>query len=458
MRKRTAKQLGTRHDLNYFKTWTRRKLALALLAACVPVLFLAWLGVQGLRGDSVPYSSGKMSRAHAVLGKQCDTCHANFVGTLRVGGFRKHAQDQACLTCHQAPAHHADLVTFTPTCGSCHAEHVGSVQLARTADQNCTQCHSDLKTTHGSPHMVNAILSFGKQHPEFAALKKPDLTTIAFNHSVHMKSGLLGPPGSKTRNVDLECSDCHRPSGEQQGPWRFGSAQWQHASANEAPLGPMRDSREALMGPISYDKHCIACHSLPFDTKAAGSVPHETPAVVDGFVRTALTQYLKTNPAAWRETEAATRRIPGVQQVALQAKSPDDWLKDRVASDETLLWGKTCKQCHAETTSPDAHDSQLGLPKIQPASMPTRWFSHSYFDHSAHSAVRCDSCHAAALTSARTSDVLIPGIDSCRSCHSGASNSSAESGCFLCHQYHDWQQRKPFKPVYTIPQLTGQAD
>ena len=88
--------------------------------------------------------------------------------------------------------------------------------------------------------------------------------------------------------------------------------------------------------------------------------------------------------------------------------------------------------------------------------MPAHWFNHAVFDHSAHAAVRCDSCHSLALTSTKTSDVLIPGIESCRSCHSGTGNASAESGCFLCHQYHDWQQRKPFKPVYTIPQITGQ--
>jgi hypothetical protein len=242
LRKRIAKQLGTRHDRNYFKAWTRQKLWLLALALAIPAVFLSWLGVQALRGQNAPYSSGKMSRAHAVLSKQCSACHANFVASMRVGGFRKHAQDQACLTCHEAPVHHADQ-KFTPTCGSCHTEHIGSMQLAHTSDQSCTQCHSDLQTTSGNPHFERAVLSFTSQHPEFAEVKAADPGKIAFNHAVHMKANLLGPPGT---HVDLECTDCHRSTAEADGPWRFGSPKWQHASQTAPTRGADRSYMAAV--------------------------------------------------------------------------------------------------------------------------------------------------------------------------------------------------------------------
>src|SRR3954468_2835423 len=230
--------------------------------AVVPVVFLAWLGAQALRGESAPYSSGQMSRAHAVLGKQCSTCHANFVGSVRVGGFRKHAEDQACLACHQAPAHHAEQ-EFTPSCGSCHVEHAGSPQLVRTSEQSCTQCHADLKSKAGKPHFETAVLSFVSKHPEFASLKAGDPGKVAFNHALHMKPELLGPPGKNQVHVQLECADCHRPTSDAQGPWRFGADKWRAVS--EQMDAPSRGGDHAYMAPVTFDKHCIACHTMPYD-------------------------------------------------------------------------------------------------------------------------------------------------------------------------------------------------
>lgn len=449
MRKRTAKQLGTRHDLNYFKAWTRQKRWLVSLAVLLPAVLLGWLGVQALRGESTPYSRGQMSGGHAVLAKQCGACHVNFVAGVRVGGFRKHAQDQACLACHEAPLHHSQQ-KFTPTCGSCHVEHMGSAQLARTSDQNCTQCHADLQTKNGASQFEKAVLSFATKHPEFAAVKVRDSGTIAFNHAIHMKYGLAGPPGKGETTVQLECSDCHRTASEAAGPWRFGAAKWQQATDEHNPVPRGQDS--AYMAPVSFDKHCVACHTLPFDQQVAGSVPHVKPEDVHAFVVGSLKDYLAKNPGAWRTSPTQVRRVPGMQPVSLMsAHSPDQWLRQRISDDESLLWRKTCKQCHQY--APAAANA---LPQVLPPAFTARWFKHAMFDHSAHAAVRCDSCHEKAAASQFTSDVLIPGVETCRTCHSGKSGASAESGCFECHQYHDWKQRKPFKPVYSIPQITGQ--
>jgi len=146
-------------------------------------------------------------------GAQCGTCHTNFVGNVRAGGFRKHAEDKACVACHEAPAHHASQL-FTPTCASCHTEHVGSVQLARTIDASCTQCHKNLQTTTGQAHFETAVLRFGSKHPEFAPVQKPDPGTIAFNHALHMRANLPGPIAGGQRPVQLECADCHRTAAD----------------------------------------------------------------------------------------------------------------------------------------------------------------------------------------------------------------------------------------------------
>jgi c(7)-type cytochrome triheme protein len=210
------------------------------------------------------------------------------------------------------------------------------------------------------------------------------------------------------------------------------------------------------MEPVTYDKNCAACHTLPFDRRSAESVPHETPEGVHSFVLERLKSYLEQHPTAWRDPEPG-RRIPGVEPLT-RARNAGDWLQAQVGEDESLLWRKTCKQCHTLDSGPNAVGTQSALPRVRAAVFTSRWFTHALFDHSAHAAVTCESCHSATLSSKETSDVLIPGIKTCQSCHSGSKAESAESGCALCHQYHDWKQRKAFKPMYTIPQITGQGD
>ena len=45
MRQRTAKTLGTRHDLSYFKYFTPFRFWRVALGLAVPVLALLWLGI-----------------------------------------------------------------------------------------------------------------------------------------------------------------------------------------------------------------------------------------------------------------------------------------------------------------------------------------------------------------------------------------------------------------------------
>ena len=58
------------------------------------------------------------------------------------------------------------------------------LRLASTGDAACTQCHADLKTTHGASKFAANITGFNGSHPEFAALRPgaTDPGTIKFNH------------------------------------------------------------------------------------------------------------------------------------------------------------------------------------------------------------------------------------------------------------------------------------
>ncbi|HTH28567.1 MAG TPA: hypothetical protein VL918_08880, partial [Sphingobium sp.] len=48
----------------------------------------------------------------------------------------------------------------------------------------------------------------------------------------------------------------------------------------------------------------------------------------------------------------------------------------------------------------------------------------------------CESCHGASRSD-KASDLLLPDLKSCRTCHGGeGSGAKVATGCALCHNYH----------------------
>jgi len=423
-RTRTTKKLAQRIDLNYFRRaaplrqW-RFRLSLAALA-----LALAWIGWHAARRDDAVYSAGKLSAAHAVFSNRCGACHVTVPGVF----FRREVSDHACLDCHDGPIHQASQ-TFTPTCASCHADHRGAIRLAEVSDANCTQCHANLETRAGPAHFFTHIESFSSDHPEFAALQSgaADPTTIRFNHALHMQSNLTGPSG----RVQLVCGDCHRL-----------------ASAAR---------RETAMAPATYAATCASCHTLQFDKRFADQVPHDTPQRIHAFVAAKFQAYIAAHPAELRELRQPNRDLPR-QPVAADYRllTPAAWVAEHTAEAEDLLWRKTCKECHAldfapgqspaPATPPDFAMATLAslsaaLPNVAPSNITLRYFPLAKFDHAQHQLVTCESCHTGARTSQQSSDILVPGIATCRQCHNEKPQ-SAEARCFECHTYHDPTLRK----------------
>ncbi len=434
-RKRTSKGLAQRiADLDYFKKPAPLRRWKFWLSLAVPAVAVLWIGVTGVRGEERIYTAGPMSRGHAFIGKRCEVCHVPVAGDL----FRRHVPDNTCLACHFASVHHADQA-FTPTCASCHTEHRASRILTDVGDQHCTQCHADLRTLNGQPHFVRTVVDLGSDHPEFAPLRAgaTDPGTVKVNHFVHLKSGLQGPKGP----VDMTCEDCHQ--------LKSASEEWKYAVAGTSDAGvKFVEPVPGQMQPIRYSVQCAACHLLRFDPLIAEPAPHEKPEVVHKFVVERLTGYIASHPDALRQAPAAPRIVG--QPPAPAPRNAQEWVAQRTATAERLLWGKTCKECHTVNVRDGA------LPQIAESKITQRWLPHAKFDHRAHMMLRCESCHTKAPKSQETTDVLIPGIATCRQCHASSTpnkEASSDDRCFECHYYHDHTKDHPVKGGYDILDL-----
>ena len=173
-------------------------------------------------------------------------------------------------------------------------------------------------------------------------------------------------------------------------------------------------------------------------------MPHDTPEVIRTFLAQKFQHYIPSHPAELRVT-APNRNLPD-QPIppAVRVLTEQQWVMLRVAESEELLYRKTCAQCHALQFVANAP-----WPIVAKSNITQRWFQHAVFNHDTHKLLKCVECHAAALTSQETADVLLPGIQTCEKCHRGG-RQAAESRCFECHTYHDWNREKGVKGTFTL--------
>jgi predicted CXXCH cytochrome family protein len=388
------------------------------------------------------WSSGSLSLAHAGLKNDCTACHVTPFEAVR---------DAACKTCHQAVHDHADpfrLARARPDlgrwrrielafkerfnlppgrCVECHTEHEGPQAMPATAQRFCADCHGDLRKKLPDTRLADAG-DFGRSHPEFQPVliagwsgERPVLQRLSLAERPRENSGLKFPHGmhlSRTNGVAqmarrlsgaygfgqaLICSDCHDPS----------------------PDG-------ARFQPVDMEEDCAMCHSLAFD-RVGGTLRtlrHGEPAQVVADLRDF---YRGRSVAAPSVLAPAARRRPG--------DAPD--LRNRLqfargpGSAERAIRavfspGGACYDCHSvEAPPPGSLDF-----RIRPVAFPLRYLHKGWFDHRAHTTQSCTSCHAAGRSNA-ASDLLIPGLASCRTCHGGEGSSKAvPSSCAMCHDYH----------------------
>lgn len=444
-RTRTTKKLARRIDLQYFTRPHPLRRWRLWLSLAVPLLAIGWLLNQRAHGSQAAYSRGPLSQSHAVFTEQCSLCHVT-----RAGAFFKEVSDDACLSCHDGPQHQSNQ-TFAPRCATCHMEHRGAVRLSAASNAGCTQCHAHLETKDGHAHYSSSISSFDSNHHEFSPLApgRSDPGQVKLNHFLHLQPNLMGPDG---RRVQMTCDDCHRTDSDNR-PLPYSAEEFRTPNSSGATYPQGR--RGAYMVPIRFGTHCAGCHTLQFDARFANQqVPHDKPEVVHAFLIKHFGDYIAGHPSAIREVVSVNRQVPENAPSPRMARNATEWVQIRTEEAERLLWAKTCRQCHVLVPGTSS------IPQIAAANIPSRWLKHADFDHRSHRMMTCASCHSHAVESQNTSDILIPGIATCRQCHREQSSSkdSAEGRCFECHQYHDWSKEGRTNRQFTIPELRGTAE
>lgn len=380
---------------------------------------------EGLAGASASFllpaaasmwQSGALSPSHRHLGDSCESCHARpFAGV----------ENTSCLSCHEATNHHVDPDDLTlaeiqnGSCIDCHTEHHDGAELVQSSQMFCANCHSDIKNIYESTELndvghglknhppfkttivTNASIGERKRQPLEDKQSTAEKSNLRFPHHVHVaKSGIRVPGTDDRRN--LVCADCHVPDGSGE-----------------------------KMAPIQMEEHCSECHKLEFDPSAKGrELPHGEPASIPALIEDF---YL-----ALEVTKAKDRLEYGVSKAEPTGKDTEVHRAIARATErkqQTLdfVFQSVCSTCHIakkETTKAGE------MWAIEPVILSQNWFPKARYDHSAHRSVPCAECHEA-QTSKLSSDVLMPKLETCLTCHGDQNETTrVQSTCLTCHAFH----------------------
>jgi hypothetical protein len=368
------------------------------------------------------WQAGELAPAHHFFGSDCASCHSEPFRWVRDGD---------CQACHHGTPAHADPVLFNlpelgeARCAHCHRDHNGRDGLVRRDQALCSDCHRDLVSNTAGASRLADVHDFGLAHPEFkvalpawdaAGRFTPERVTLAadlqersglkFPHDLHLRAeGLQGPDGRRT----LDCADCHRAE----------------------PGG-------ALMQPVNFEAMCHDCHRLTFDvTQPDREVPHarigEIFHMLDEFYARRALEGTVADPGA--PTSLRLGRRPGQAITTEERQAALVWARDKSRQvGESLFTGRACTVCHAVSPSEDPAEPW----RVAPVRVAGVWFPKSQFTHRKHQTMQCADCHDAS-SSSTSADLLLPGIESCRTCHAGerGGRDRLKSSCIACHGYHE---------------------
>jgi hypothetical protein len=392
---------------------------------------------RGVVGDKA-WNPGELSLAHHNLSNHCEACHAKPFTSVR---------NETCMSCHKDVHDHAapDKLAMARgatgagdkalqsvghvfgrelpgACTDCHVEHQGLRPMDQPRQQFCATCHAGLDGHLTNTKLGNAA-DFGTLHPQFRAWVVTNAETgarapvsldarphedngLTFSHRIHLdRTGGVAKMASTLSAVNggaagygkpLQCASCHQ-----------------------------RSADGVSFQPISMERSCEACHSLVY-AKSGGTLlrlRHGDVAQMQADLARSpnaggLTAPIVTGRA--RPGDFASGGLYGARfsppggSVAARAFAPSG----------------ICGECHR----PEMHGGKLG---VRPVTMVTRYMPDGWFDHAAHRQTSCAECHAAANSNS-ASDVLLPKLSECRSCHlgEGATKPKVPSSCAMCHSYH----------------------
>ena len=199
--------------------------------------------------------------------------------------------------------------------------------------------------------------------------------------------------------------------------------------------------------PVDMEGDCGMCHSLAFE-QIGGTVRtlrHGEPAQVVADILS----FYRTAPRERTGLDAQARARPGdANQVreAVQAARARSAMGGRAeqAVRQVFSSGGACFECH-QVDAPAAGSLAYN---VRPVAFPTRYMLHGWFDHRPHQftqrpgerrqegSAACLSCHQAE-TSSDATDLMLPDLASCRTCHGGETTRlPVASSCAMCHDYH----------------------
>ena len=348
--------------------------------------------------------TGAVSRSHALFGDECTSCHQKAFVPVN-------ATD--CLTCHNNLQEHVRVEQFSfasldaTGCLQCHQEHEGNDQLVLNDSRLCVNCHQNLAATSKGLVEVSDVVGFS-QHPEFRVhgVKSNIDTGLKFPHNIHLDS--KGVLNLKEESQVLVCRDCH-----------------------------LVEKEGTKMAFPKFEEHCAACHGLRFAFEAPDrSMPHGDVAKAKTFIRDTYASVavkgglrlpIEEVPKAIRE-RAKTLNSKEVEMAQALA-----WVDKKSASVISGPFGKgQCAECH---TIIENKDDPLAW-DIVPVDLAVVSLTGARFDHALHRQVTCTTCHDARESTA-ASDVLLPKIGKCQSCHGQPSASHLlPTQCVDCHAFH----------------------
>lgn len=366
------------------------------------------------------WDSGPLIPAHTTpsAGADCTACH-------RVP-FRM-VRNEDCGECHQETTRHAALDTDVGSelaarrCGSCHKEHGGPRGMIRSDSRFCAGCHDALRSSIGDGTALRDAGDFTRDHPEFRLsllvadpdrwsgdawervridFGSPELreqSNLIYNHKIHLDPEGIDTPDGKIR---LDCSYCHQP-----------------------------DQSGVAMRPVTMREHCSECHTLQFEGL---TLPHasvdQVLHVLRGYYHQAVRALVIREDVMVSRTRVARR--PGEAPPAEAAGTPEE-KASRAARD--LFERTLCAVCHRIDRVGSRQDPDW---RVVPVRLNQDWMPMASFSHKSHQQKECGDCHGAA-GSEDEADVLMPGIETCRECHTGERGATGvASTCILCHRFH----------------------
>jgi hypothetical protein len=438
--------------------------------------------------------SGTLSGPHAMLAENCTACHEQAFVSVRDEtclscheDIRQHA-DHARMTLARGTMNdvqkglRAVAAAFDKPagrCAECHMEHNGVEGVAPATEASCTACHAGMTTRLPDAHVADAS-DFGRDHPEFhptlaasggekgrltrawdiatldrarktreaaapptqaaascdgfaigqpnfRGLPRPDGaglpaeatpgddSGLIFPHDVHLAAdGCVSAvaqrlPGDRYGDK-LVCKDCH--------------------TLNEDGVG---------FAPVRMEENCADCHSLVFDT--AGGMQRELRHGRTGEVIATLLDFYQARivGATLGGASGEDRRRPGeaglrtlsFREAAFAQASSRAATRVRAVFSE----GGACYGCHVVT--PPSRAGGLDF-AIAPVNLRDSFLPRGVFDHRAHETgdLECADCHKAE-TSRTSSDVLLPSVATCQTCHGGEhALAKTQSSCVMCHGFH----------------------